>query len=36
MDNNKGFSPSILMDYLEQTTLKVNRNNAKEVYLLSW
>jgi hypothetical protein len=27
----KDFSPSILIDYLEQTTLKVNRNNAKEV-----
>jgi hypothetical protein len=27
----KFFLPSILIDYLEQTTLKVNRNNAKEV-----
>jgi UDP-2,3-diacylglucosamine pyrophosphatase LpxH len=27
----KDFSPTILIDYLEQTTLKVNKNNAKEV-----
>lgn len=27
----KDFSPSILIEYLEQTAIKVNRNNAKEV-----
>lgn len=27
----KDYSPTILIDYLEQTVLKVNKNNAKEV-----
>jgi predicted phosphodiesterase len=27
----KEFSPTILIDYLEQTVIKVNKNNAKEV-----
>jgi len=27
----KDFSPTILIDYLEQTVVKVNKNNAKEV-----